>query len=74
MNKKMIVISGAVALGIANAAAFAAPASATPPCQLNWELKSDGQCHPYYSTGPGVQYCHPTTDENGWVDMNCGGS
>ncbi|WP_445170589.1 DUF732 domain-containing protein [Mycolicibacterium sp. Dal123E01] len=30
--------------------AVAAQASATPPCQLNWELGSDGQCHPYYST------------------------
>lgn len=70
----MIVIGGVVALGIASGVGFAAPASATPPCQVNWELKSDGQCHPYYSTGPGVQYCHPNPDPNGGSYMICDGS
>lgn len=28
----------------------AGTANATPPCQTNWELESDGACHPIYST------------------------
>lgn len=35
MKKKMIFMSGAVALSIASGVDVAAPASATPPCQTN---------------------------------------
>lgn len=42
----LTALTAAVIGGIA----VTAPASATPPCQINWELKSDGQCHPIYST------------------------
>jgi opacity protein-like surface antigen len=45
MMKRLLLAALAAA-----AIASAAPANATPPCQVNWELKSDGLCHPYYST------------------------
>ena len=40
----ILAVAGAGSIGIT------APANATPPCQINWELQSDGLCHPYYST------------------------
>jgi hypothetical protein len=47
MKKLLMAALAAAAIG---GIAVAAPASATPPCQTNWELKADGYCHPYYST------------------------
>lgn len=47
MTRLLMAALAAAAIG---GIAVTAPASATPPCQVNWELKSDGQCHPYYST------------------------
>ena len=46
---KKLLLSTLAAATIAGYA-VAPPANATPPCQVNWELKSDGLCHPYYST------------------------
>jgi hypothetical protein len=60
-------IAAGVGLGLA------APASATPPCQQNWELKSDGLCHPYYSTG-GLPGCIENPDPNGDSMFICGSS
>lgn len=48
MMKRLLLT--ALAAGAIGSFVAAAPASATPPCQINWELKSDGVCHPYYST------------------------
>ncbi len=45
--KILLLSTAAAAIG---ALTMAAPASATPPCQTNWELKADGYCHPIYST------------------------
>ena len=39
-----------LAAGAVGAFMGAAPATATPPCQVNWELNSEGVCEPYYST------------------------
>ena len=67
---KKLIVSGIAALAIGGGIAIAAPANATPPCQQNWELKSDGLCHPYYSTG-GLPHCHPNPDPNGDSYMIC---
>jgi hypothetical protein len=47
---KKTILGGIAAGTVALSVAVAGPANATPPCQVNWELKSDGLCHPYYST------------------------
>jgi hypothetical protein len=47
MKRLLLTALAAAAIG---GIAVASPASATPPCQTNWELGSDGYCHPYYST------------------------
>ncbi|MBY0288615.1 MAG: DUF732 domain-containing protein [Mycobacteriaceae bacterium] len=48
MMKRLFLI--AIAAAAIGGTAITASANATPPCQTNWELKSDGLCHPYYST------------------------
>lgn len=47
MKRLLLTVLSAIAIG---GTGVAGQANATPPCQLNWELKSDGQCHPIYST------------------------
>jgi hypothetical protein len=42
----MAAMAAAAYAGIATAT----PANATPPCEVNWSLGSDGYCHPIYST------------------------
>lgn len=44
------ILIGALAAVALGGLAPAAPANATPPCEINWELKADGYCHPTYST------------------------
>jgi hypothetical protein len=65
MKRLLLTALAAVAVG---GIAVAAPASATPPCQVNWKLESDGQCHPYYST-PG-NGCDPY-DPSGQGFLGC---
>src|SRR5690349_14527333 len=45
---KRLFVTALVAVAIGGVF-VAAPAGATPPCQLNWDIGSDGQCHPIYS-------------------------
>lgn len=46
MKTLLLTVLSAIAIG---GICFAQAANATPPCQTNWELKSDGVCRPIYS-------------------------
>lgn len=46
MKRRLVTVLAVAAIG---GVLTPVSANATPPCQTNWELKSDGLCHPYYS-------------------------
>ena len=63
---KKFLIAAIAAAAVTGCIASATPANATPPCQVNWELKSDGLCHPYYST-PNHGYDPYDPSGKGWL-------
>lgn len=63
MKRLMLTALAVTAIG---STAGIAPANATPPCQTNWVLESDGQCHPIYGT-PINGYDPSDPSGKGWL-------